>query len=606
MTETQEKPGAARTAMGTDPEVSPKPPSSNELPRPEGSDPNQERLELIWSPSDPAPSSPMAARSPKEEVVDNTRWSPEDAIRTAAHQELAPELLRQAVQRLRGIALTSGIVLLVYVGAVLGLVPHESAPVTTVAELAGSGAVASVVMVAITRIRSLRPEYALDLGYVYLFTLCLLLGLIRHSEPWPASEPFRQWSLVTVPILAFGALIPATPRKALALSLSAAAMDPFAFYVMRSARGMPPTHEVALLLASPFLGGFIAYAGSRVIHQLSEGIVKARQVGSYRLVEQLGVGGMAEVWRANHRMLARPAAIKLIRPQILLQHGPQDAERLIRLFAREARTTASLCSPHTIQLFDFGITREGAFYHVMELLQGIDLQTLVVRFGPQPPERVADLLGQACHSLFEAHQRNFVHRDVKPANIFICHYGTDFDFVKVLDFGLVLDRHPTAEELEDEKRFVGTPAVMAPEMVRFHAPVDARADLYALGCVGYWLLTGKRVFEASTRHDMLVMHAHQKPLTPSKRLGTPIHEGLEAVLMTCLDKNPNRRPQTARELKERLEALTFNHPWSQERAELWWKRNQPTQTAAKEEPQPAKEEPAAAPAPASAQPEENN
>jgi serine/threonine-protein kinase len=164
---------------------------------------------------------------------------------------------------------------------------------------------------------------------------------------------------------------------------------------------------------------------------------------------------------------------------------------------------------------------------------------------------------------------------VKPANVFTCQSGGDTDFVKVLDFGLVLDRHPTAEELDDEKRFVGTPAIMAPEMVRFQAPVDARADLYAVGCVGYYLLTGKRVFEAETRHDMLVMHAHQKPVRPSARVGKEIHVELEKVIMTCLEKNPDRRPQTARELSERLGAIAFDPPWTEERAALWWKRNQP-------------------------------
>ena len=247
----------------------------------------------------------------------------------------------------------------------------------------------------------------------------------------------------------------------------------------------------------------------------------------------------------------------------------------MRLFTREVRTTASLRSPHTIQIYDFGITREGAFYYVMELLDGLDLMTLVERFGPQPAERVASLMKQVCHSLREAHALNFVHRDVKPANILTCAVGGDFDFVKVLDFGLVLDRHLTSEELEDEKQFVGTPAVMAPEMLRFHAPVDARADLYQLGCVGYWLLTGKRVFEAQTRPDMLVMHAHQKPQSPSKRIDRPLHPGLEALVMQCLEKNPNKRPQTARELSEALTALQFEHPWTDERAELWWKQNRP-------------------------------
>jgi serine/threonine-protein kinase len=309
-------------------------------------------------------------------------------------------------------------------------------------------------------------------------------------------------------------------------------------------------------------------------------------------VERLGTGGMAEVWRADHRMLARPAAVKLIRPEVLIAHGPLESERLLRLFTREARATASLGSPHTIQVYDFGVSREGAFYYVMELLDGSDLQSLVERFGPQPPARVAHLLRQTCLSLREAHERNFVHRDIKPANIFTCRVGGEYDFAKVLDFGLVIDRHPTPEELEDDKRFVGTPSVMAPEMVRFQAPVDARADLYALGCVGYWLLTGKRVFEAQTRHDMLVMHAHQRPVLPSRRLGQPIHPGLEAVVMACLEKNPNKRPQTAAELIERFASLKFDDPWTEERARIWWQRQWPGRAAT---PQPAQSLSAATP-----------
>jgi serine/threonine-protein kinase len=437
-----------------------------------------------------------------------------------------------------------------------------------------AGIALSALLAGLSQVKRFRAGFITDLGYAYLFCLSLLLGLLRHSQLSAPTELVRQVSPVVIPILAFGALIPAAPLKALAVSLGAAAMDPLALFMLRghltySAR------ETALTIASPLLAALVAFQISRVVHRLSQGIAKAREVGSYRLVERLGIGGMAEVWRAQHHMLARPAAVKLIRPKVLSRHGPLDAERLLRLFAREARTTAALSSPHTIQVYDFGITREGAFYYVMELLEGIDLQSLVERFGPQPSERVASLLRQACHSLIEAHERSFVHRDVKPANIFTCLLGGDCDFVKVLDFGLVLDRHPTSEELEDEQRFVGTPAVMPPEMVRFHAPVDARADIYALGCVGYWLLTGKRVFEASTRHDMLVMHAHQKPLPPSKRAEISVHEGLEAVIMHCLEKNPNRRPQTARELAETLGALSFTPAWSDERARLWWNRHHP-------------------------------
>jgi serine/threonine-protein kinase len=432
----------------------------------------------------------------------------------------------------------------------------------------------SAVLLGITRL-PIKPQAVIYWGYAYLFTLCLFLGLARYAAPWPPGELLRQVSPSVIPILAFAALVPAPPSTVLRVSLIAAAMDPIALYAMRqSVAPLPMTHAL-VLMASPFVAALIGLWMSRVVYGLTEGIVKAREVGSYQLVERLGVGGMAEVWRADHRMLARPAAVKLIRPSVLLGHGHEAAERLLRIFAREARATALLSSPHTIQLYDFGVTREGAFYTVMELLDGTDLQTLIEKFGPQPSERVAHLLSQACHSLAEAHARNFVHRDVKPANMFTCRLGGEHDFVKVLDFGLVLDRHPTAEELEDEQHFVGTPSVMAPEMVRFQAPVDARADLYGLGCVGYWLLTGKRVFDAQTRHDMLIMHAHQKPQLPSKRGGMPVHPELEALIMRCLEKNPNKRPQAAMEIRETLQGLRFDTPWSQDRAKAWWATHLP-------------------------------
>jgi eukaryotic-like serine/threonine-protein kinase len=513
-----------------------------------------------------------------DHLLDVSVWDQAEAVRAAANRELRSELVDASAQRMTKMAGFTGVLLTAYLIGIQFFLARDNQAARHVLAFSSrvltAGVLLSGVLLGLTRIKSLRPGFITDLGYAYLFCLTLLLGLLRHAQPFVASDLVRQVSPVVIPILAFGALIPAAPRKALAVSLGAAAMDPLALFMLRRHLNYG-AGETALAIISPLLAALVAYQISRVVHRLSQGIAKAREVGSYRLVEQLGVGGMAEVWRAQHRMLARPAAVKLIRPKVLARNGPIDSERLLRLFAREARTTASLGSPHTIQVYDFGITREGAFYYVMELLSGIDLQSLVERFGPQPSERVAWLLRQACHSLAEAHERNFVHRDIKPANIFTCLLGGDCDFVKVLDFGLVLDRHPTSEELEDEQRLVGTPAVMPPEMVRFHAPVDARADIYALGCVGYWLLTGKRVFEASTRHDMLVMHAHQKPILPSKRVDISIHAGLEAVVMSCLEKNPNRRPQTARELSELLGALSFTPAWGEERAWLWWRRYRP-------------------------------
>jgi serine/threonine-protein kinase len=530
--------------------------------------------------ADAAPASiepALAARSDEtgNSSLDLTLWDQNEAVRAAANRELHPHLLKISSERLRATYGASAVALGAYIAALFAL----STVTPSVATGFRAGLLPlvvalglSLVMYGVSRIPKLRDEAAYEAGYVFLFAICLLLGLYRHLGAVEPATLARHLSPVALPILAFGALIPATPKRALVAYGGAAIMDPLAL-VLTDPHAPGLVAEAALAVLSPLITAFAAYGISRVAHQLSEGIVKAREVGSYRLTERLGVGGMAEVWRAEHRMLARPAAVKLIRPEVLNEHGPVDTQRLLRLFLREARTTASLSSPHTISVYDFGITREGAFYYVMELLDGIDLQSLVTRFGPQPSERTARFMAEACESLSEAHEKDFVHRDVKPANLFTCRLGGSVDFVKVLDFGLVLDRHPTPEELEDEKRFVGTPAVMAPEMVRFHAPVDWRADIYALGCVGYFLLTGKRVFEAETRHDMLVMHAHQKPIPPSKRAELAVHPELEALVMACLEKNPNRRPQSARELRENLLGLSFERPWSEERARLWWKAN---------------------------------
>ena len=499
-------------------------------------------------------------------------WDAARAVRSAAARELPATLLEEGVRRLTGLSLVTGLMLLTPLALGVLLLPSDT-PVNWVLWWGTlvPGAIISGIVAGVSRWAKWSPQSVINLGFFYLLVTALLVGLFRHSQPWPITELLRQWSPVAVLILVFAVLIPAPPSKVLVMSLLAATMEPLALYLLRSTVPMPPPNQAVLLLVTPFLGAVLAVAAARMLHQLNEGIAKARVIGGYELIERLGVGGMAEVWRAEHGMLARPAAIKMIRHRVLVQHGPTETERLVRLFLREAQATAKLRSPHTVEIYDFGTTREGAFYFVMELLDGVDLQTLVDRFGRQPPERVAHLIRQACHSLHEAHLNDFVHRDVKPGNIYTCHHGAEYDFAKVLDFGLVMDRHPTAEELEDERRFVGTPSVMAPEMVRFQSEVDARADIYALGCVAYWVLTGQRVFEAQTRHDMLVMHAHQRPTPPSQRIGEKLHAGLEQIIMECLDKNPNRRPQSAAELGDRLAALEFERTWTADRARSWWK-----------------------------------
>jgi DNA-binding NtrC family response regulator len=297
-------------------------------------------------------------------------------------------------------------------------------------------------------------------------------------------------------------------------------------------------------------------------------------VGSYRLIEPLGSGGMGEVWRAKHRLLARPAAVKLIRHDA---HIGIARDQLVRRFEREAQVTAALRSPHTVQLYDFGVDDSGSFYYVMELLEGVDLHTMVKQFGPQPAERVIMLLRQACLSLAEAHGHGLVHRDIKPANLFVTRLGHEYDYLKVLDFGIVKDQ-PAQQEttfLSGHGLLPGTPAFMAPELVFPDGRIDGRADLYSLACTAYWALTGQLLFEASTPAQMLVHHARTRPLPPSRVSELPIPKQLEAILMTCLEKEPAKRLSSALELDAQLAAVPDKNPWTNERARTWWQQLRP-------------------------------
>jgi serine/threonine-protein kinase len=326
----------------------------------------------------------------------------------------------------------------------------------------------------------------------------------------------------------------------------------------------------------------VAPVASRIVYGLVLEVVRAREMGSYQLVERIGEGGMGEVWRAHHRLLARSSVIKLIRPELLGEKGSRQALEVSQRFEREARATAGLRSPHTIEVYDFGTTRDGTFYYVMEHLQGFSLEALVRRFGPLPPARAAKVLAQACDSLAEAHQAGLIHRDVKPANIFLGPRALEPDFVKVLDFGLakptsVADPHLTAAEA-----VVGTPAYMAPEQALSEAgAVDARTDIYALGCVGYWLLTGQMVFAGSSAMQMMLDHIRTAPVPPSRRTPQPIPPALEQLVLRCLEKDPARRPQSAAELRDALLALGLQEEWTRARAASWWAEH-PPQIAADE------------------------
>ena len=276
--------------------------------------------------------------------------------------------------------------------------------------------------------------------------------------------------------------------------------------------------------------------------------------------------------------MARPAAIKLIRPEMLGAEGDGKTERMLKRFEREAQATAGLRSPHTVELYDFGVSDDGIFYYAMEYLDGLDLETFVERFGPLPAARVRHVLLQVCESLADAHHQGLTHRDIKPANLVLCRLGLVCDFVKVLDFGLVKQESDTgidATRLTVEGATTGTPAYMAPEMVVGDATVDGRANLYALGCVGYWLLTGKPVFEGDNPVAVLVEHAKTPPVPPSQVSEMPIPPQLESVILQCLQKEPSDRFQTAAELSAALTDCHISSGWDRNKAAEWWALHMP-------------------------------
>jgi serine/threonine-protein kinase len=377
---------------------------------------------------------------------------------------------------------------------------------------------------------------------------------------------------ISIVALVWAALVPMPWRRALPTFAGIALAFPL---VMGGGALLWPSAHAAWMTADAlifFVSHYVFVISSSTLglilsHMVWTAEQQARRLGSYELEMLLGRGGMGEVWRARHYLLTRSAAIKVIRPDALGKSAERRTIALAR-FEREARATASLRSPHTVQVYDFGVSDTGAFYYVMELLEGLDAAELVRRFGPQPIGRVVHLLRQVCDSLGEAHAAGLVHRDIKPSNIHVGRYGRTFDFVKVLDFGLVAPFDPGQTRLTSELAITGTPAFMAPEQTLRTTQIDARSDLYALGCVAYWLLTGRQVFEG-TAIGMLSAHVGSTPVPPSRRVGRPIPESLERLVLACLEKDPNQRPQTADVMAAALDELT-TYPWTQDDARQWW------------------------------------
>jgi serine/threonine-protein kinase len=509
---------------------------------------------------------------------------PPDA-RDGAAQAISPEfpadLLGQAAGRIRVLAL-------LYAGVffLAGIVPALVFPDDR-ARFLGSpvlwapgviGIVVALLVAAVIRSQRLPLPTAMNLGLVFEIASSYTIAAAEFADTTTLEthQGFLGLSWVAVWVVVFTVVVPTSPRRAVVAALVSVSSVAVVIGLLMASGATSLRIDPA-----PFFFGLVfpylvvvgmAYVAARVVYHLGTEVSRARELGSYRLEEKLGEGGMGEVWRARHRMLARPAAIKLIRPAFAGRPGAGVSTEAVRRFEREAQVIARLRSPHTVDLFDFGVATDGAFYYVMELLDGLDADALLRRFGPTPAERAIYLLRQVCHSLSEAQSYGLVHRDIKPANVFLCRYGEEYDFVKVLDFGLVRAvRDPADPGPVDtqENATPGTPAFMAPEQAA-GADFDGRADIYATGCLAYWLLTGQLVFTSQTPLGHLVHHAHTPPTRPSARTELPIPAALDDLVLSCLAKDPAKRPQTARELSLRLAEVEGVSPWTQERAREWW------------------------------------
>ncbi len=306
---------------------------------------------------------------------------------------------------------------------------------------------------------------------------------------------------------------------------------------------------------------------SWVIYGLRAEVREARHLGQYVVEQKLGEGGMGEVYRARHGMMRRPSAIKLIR-------ADRAGETNLHRFEREVQLTARLTHPNTITIYDYGRTDDDIFYYAMELLDGATLQRIVEVDGAQPAGRVVRVLTMVCGALAEAHATGLIHRDIKPANIMLCEQGGELDVVKVLDFGLVKELEVDEDiALTAANTITGTPRYLAPEAIRASEAIDARTDIYALGAVAYFLLAGTEVFDGKSVVEICGQHLHEEPEPLSAR-GVTVPADLEEVVLACLAKDPERRPQSAVELRRRVEACAVE-AWDDARARAWWREYRP-------------------------------
>jgi eukaryotic-like serine/threonine-protein kinase len=380
-------------------------------------------------------------------------------------------------------------------------------------------------------------------------------------------QHFVMLLIVTNVSVARAVFVPSRPARTCRLTLASVAPTILAAFAVdasvRVSGGYAPFPIVAVLWSLCAVA--IATVTSQVIYGLRRQVRAASQLGQYTLEEKLGEGGMGAVYRARHALLRRPTAIKLLPLE-------KAGEANVKRFEREVQLTAELSHPNTVSIFDYGRTPDGVFYYAMEYLEGLDLETLVRADGAQPAARALHVLKQVAGALAEAHDHELIHRDIKPANIILCERGGLYDVAKVVDFGLVKHVEGTLgdPELSRADTIAGTPLYISPEALTAPETVDGRSDLYGLGAVGYFLLTGQTVFEGRSVVEIASHHLHTRPTPPSERLGSPLPPKLEAVVLLCLEKDKERRPESAHALLQELAGCDDVGVWLEDEARLWW------------------------------------